>query len=189
MISIIAAIGKNRELGKNNKLLWYIPEDFKRFKELTSGHVIIMGRKTYESIGKPLPNRVNIIVTRDIKKFEIRNSKSKTNSNFQNSNNQNGFEFRDSYLEFNKNFVVCSSLEIAIKKAKRLERNEIFIIGGAEIYKQGIKYADKLYLTLVDKEFPDADAFFPDYSQFKKIVFEENHASGNIKFKFVDLTK
>lgn len=72
IISIIAAIGENRELGKNNKLLWHIPEDFKRFKEITSNHPVIMGRKTYESIGKPLPNRVNIIVTRD-KNFHAEN--------------------------------------------------------------------------------------------------------------------
>lgn len=65
IISIIAAIGENRELGKNNKLLWHIPEDFKRFKELTTGHPVVMGRKTYESIGRSLPNRVNIIITRD----------------------------------------------------------------------------------------------------------------------------
>lgn len=65
MINIIAAIGKNRELGKDNKLLWHIPEDFKRFKMLTSGHIVIMGRKTFESIGKPLSNRTNIVVTRN----------------------------------------------------------------------------------------------------------------------------
>lgn len=65
MLSIIAAIGDNRELGKDNKLLWHIPEDLKRFKTLTAGHTVIMGRKTYESIGKPLPNRTNIVITKD----------------------------------------------------------------------------------------------------------------------------
>ena len=65
-ISIIAAIGKNRELGKDNKLLWHISEDLKRFKQITSGHPVIMGRKTFESLGKPLPNRLNIVITRDI---------------------------------------------------------------------------------------------------------------------------
>lgn len=65
IISIIAAIGENRELGLNNKLLWHIPEDLKRFRQFTTGHVVIIGRKTYESIGKPLPNRTNIIITRD----------------------------------------------------------------------------------------------------------------------------
>jgi len=157
MISIIAAIGKNRELGKDNKLLWHIPGDFKRFKELTSGHVVIMGRKTYESIGKSLPNRINYVITRD-KNYQA------------------------------VGCFIFNSLENAINFAKK-KTFEVFIIGGAEIYKQGIKYADKLYLTLVNKEYSDADTFFPDYSQFKKIVFEENHTSSNIKFKFVDLTK
>lgn len=174
MISIIAAIGKNRELGKDNKLLWHIPEDFKRFKDLTSGHVVIMGRKTYESLPekfRPLPNRANIVVTRD--------------------------------MNFNaKGITVCHSIEEALQFAKQektsavfplpsptAEVKEIFIIGGASIYEQGIKYADKLYLTLVDKEYPDADAFFPEYSEFKKKVFEEDHKKGNIQFKFITLEK
>jgi len=160
MISIIAAIGKNRELGKDNKLLWHISDDFKRFKKLTSGHVVIMGRKTFESIGKPLLNRINIVVTRNRSWTPL-------------------------------GCTVCYSLEEAIEEAKKNlpAGRQVFIIGGAEIYKQGLKYADKLYLTLVDKEFPDADAFFPDYSEFKKVVFEENHISGDIKFKFINLTK
>jgi len=157
MISIIAAIGKNRELGKNNKLLWHIPEDFKKFKQLTSGHIVIMGRKTFESIGKPLPNRINIIVTRNRSWTPL-------------------------------GCTVCYSLEEAINLAKK-KINEIFIIGGAEIYKQGIQYADKLYLTLVNQEYPDADAFFPDYSEFKRKVFEENHILSELQFKFIELEK
>ena len=157
MISIIAAIGKNRELGKNNKLLWHIPEDFKKFKQLTSGHIVIMGRKTFESIGKPLPNRINIIVTRNRSWTPL-------------------------------GCTVCYSLEEAINLAKK-KINEIFIIGGAEIYKQGIQYADKLCLTLVNQEYPEADAFFPDYSEFKRKVFEENHISSELQFKFIELEK
>ena len=165
-VSIIAAIGKNRELGKDNKLLWHIPEDFKRFKDLTLGHVVIMGRKTYESLPekfRPLPNRTNIVVTRDKKVTILKRS------------------YKDSDL------IICYSIEEAIKNSK--SKNEIFIIGGASIYEQGIKYADKLYLTLVDREYPDADAFFPKYSQFKKVVFEESHNAGDIKFKFIDFIK
>ena len=158
MISIIAAIGKNRELGKDNKLLWHIPEDLKRFKELTSGHVVIMGRKTYESIGKPLPNRINIIVTRD-----------------------NDYHQKDT--------IVCHSLEEALRQAQGKPSKEVFIIGGGEIYKQGLEYADKLYLTLIDKEYPEADAFFPDYSEFKRILSEENHEENGIFFKFIDLAR
>jgi len=173
MINIIAAIGKNRELGKNNKLLWYIPEDFKRFKTLTSGHIVIMGRKTYESLPekfRPLPNRINIIVTRD-SRFTI-----------------SARSYKDGKA------IICHSMEEAIEKGTAYvktstSQGEIFIIGGASVYQQGIKYANKLYLTLIDKEYPEADTFFPDYSEFKKKVFEENHFSGEIKFKFVDLTK
>lgn len=157
MISIIAAIGKNRELGKDNKLLWHIVKDFKRFKTLTSGHVVIMGRKTFESIGKPLPNRINIIITRNRAWTPL-------------------------------GCTVCYSLEEGLVEAKK-NKSEIFIIGGAEIYKQGIKYADKLYLTLVDKEFPEADAFFPDYSDFKKIIKEEKKSDGKFTYKFIDLEK
>jgi dihydrofolate reductase len=156
MISIIAAIGKNRELGKDNKLLWHIPEDFKRFKTLTSGHIVIMGRKTFESIGRPLPNRTNYIITR--------------NKDYKAVGCQ-----------------VFNSLEEVIGDSKLTE--EIFVIGGAEIYKQAIKYADKLCLTLVDKEYSDADAFFPDYSIFKNLIFQENHLENEPKFRFVDLTK
>jgi len=165
MISIIAAIGKNRELGKDNKLLWHIPEDFKRFKNLTSGHVVIMGRKTYESLPekfRPLPNRINIVVTR--------------NPNFTTINQ----------------LIVVGSIEEAIESAKakiQNPNNEIFIIGGASIYEQGIKYADKLYLTLVEKEYPDADTFFPDYSQFKKVVSEEKHKDNIYSYRFIELSR
>lgn len=163
MISIIAAIGKNRELGKDNKLLWHIPEDAKRFKDLTSGHVVIMGRKTYESLPekfRPLPNRINIVVTRN-----------------------------PTFTKINQ-LIVVGSIEEAIRLAQdKMPSKEIFIIGGASIYEQGIKYSDKLYLTLVEKEYPDADTFFPDYSQFKKIVFNKDGVEPFLKYKFVDFIK
>jgi len=161
LVNIIAAIGKNRELGKDNKLLWYIPEDFKRFKDLTSGHTVIMGRKTYESLPekfRPLPNRVNVVVTRNV--------------NFK-----------------AEGVTVCHSIEEALQFAKQEKTPEIFIIGGASIYEQGIKYADKLYLTLVDKEYPDADAFFPEYGEFGRVISEEGGVSGGLKYKFVELIK
>lgn len=163
MINIIAAIGKNRELGKDNKLLWHIGEDFKRFKKLTLNSVVIMGRKTFESISKPLPNRINIIITRNRSWTPL-------------------------------GCTVCYSIKEAIDKGAAFaqataSQREIFIIGGAEIYKQGIKYADKLYLTLIDKEFPEADAYFPDYSDFKKIIKEEKKSDGKFTYKFIDLEK
>lgn len=131
MISLIAAIGKNNELGKNNQLLWNMPADMKHFRDTTRGHTVIMGRKTFESIGKPLPNRKNIIITRD-----------------------------KTYLRHGVDVV--HSLDEAIKLTKVSTTEEIFIIGGAEIYKQGIAVADKLYITHVNANFPEADTFFPE---------------------------
>ncbi len=128
MITIIAAIGKNRELGKDNDLIWHLPNDLKRFKKVTSGHDVIMGRKTFESLGKPLPNRTNIIITR--------------NGNFK-----------------AEGCVIVNSLNEAIE-ASKTDPNP-FILGGAEIYKQSIKIADVLDLTLVNAEL-DADVFFPE---------------------------
>lgn len=157
LVSIIAAIGENRELGKNNKLLWHIPEDFARFKKITSFHPVIMGRTTFYSIGKPLPNRLNIIVTRQLD-LSIPDCK------------------------------IAHSVEEAISMATRRDKNEIFIIGGGQIYEQGIKYADKLYLTVVKGKF-DADTFFPDYSKGFRIISESHHKNQNYEYSFVELEK
>lgn len=163
-VSIIAAIGKNRELGKDNKLLWHIKEDLQRFKALTAGHPIIMGRKTWESLPfKPLPNRTNIVVTRN-----------------------SDFSFARSLLA-----KLAGSLEEAIEFAKKEKGGDkVFIIGGGQIYKEAIEkgLVDKLYLTIVDASF-DADTFFPDYSEFKKVIFEEDHDNGEYKYKFLELEK
>lgn len=157
-ISLIAALASgNRALGKDNKLIYQIPEDLKRFRELTSEHVIIMGRKTFESIGRPLPDRTNIIITRDV------------------SYSQEGV-------------IVVHSLEEALEVAKQKEQEEIFIIGGGQIFEETIHLADKLYLTVVEGN-PQADTFFPDYSEFKKVVSEENHESGGFKYKFLELER
>ncbi|MEK7617825.1 MAG: dihydrofolate reductase [Patescibacteria group bacterium] len=157
-ISLIVAIAKNRAIGKDNKLLWYLPEDLKRFKKLTTGHAIIMGRKTFESIGKPLPNRTNIIVTRDpVYKAE--------------------------------GCFVAHSVEEAIYKAQSFEKNEIFIIGGGQIFEQALGLADKLYVTIVEKEYHDADSFFPEYSHFTKIILQEEDEYEGMKYKFLELEK
>ena len=138
MISIIAAIGKNNELGKGNTLLWKMPADMKHFKDITTLHAVVMGRKTFESMGKPLPNRRNIVITRD-----------------------------KSYLRHGVD--VAHSLEEALKISRSIldeqspdKNEEIFIIGGAEIYKQAMPIADKLYITHIDAEEKNADAFFPE---------------------------
>ena len=130
MISLIAAIGKNNELGKNNKLLWHLPADMKHFRDTTALHAVIIGRKTFESIGKALPNRRNIVITRDVKY------------------KKNGVE-------------VVHSLAGALDKFPD-QNEEIFIIGGGELYKQTIEIADKLYITHIQAENKDADAFFPE---------------------------
>lgn len=157
-ISMIAAIAsENRALGKNNELVYHISEDLQRFKRLTSNHLVIMGRKTFESIGKPLPNRINIVVTR--------------NPNFS-----------------VENVVVTHSLDEALRLAELKGESEAFIIGGGQIYEEAIGKADKLYLTIVEGS-PDADTFFPDYAEFKKVVFEEIHEEDGLKYKFLDLEK
>ena len=156
-ISIIAAIAQNRAIGKNNKLLWDIPQDLQRFKRITSGHPVIMGQNTFESLGRPLPNRTNIVLTFD-KSFQA------------------------------PGCIVVYSFEEATKIASEKDKEEIFFIGGGQIYAQAIKLADKLYLTLVEGEY-DADTFFPDYSDFKKTVFEEKRESAGYKYKFLELER
>ena len=158
-ISLIAAISKNRGLGNNDQLLFRIPEDLKRFKDLTAGHAVIMGRKTFESIGNPLPNRTNIFITRHVK-YDAPDCK------------------------------IAHSLLEAIGKATKREPNspEIFVIGGGQIYSEAIKIANKLYLTLVDAE-PEADAFFPPYDNFKKVVFTQPGEYNGLKYTFLDLEK
>ena len=151
MISIIAAIGKNNELGKANKLLWDLPADMKYFREKTAGRTVIMGRKTFESIGYPLPKRRNIVITRG--------------PNY----DKDGIE-------------TTSSLENALKLFPKKEKGskgkdeEIFIIGGAEVYKQAIDIVDKLYITHVDEMFTDADTYFPEITpDVWKEVAREKH--------------
>jgi len=176
MISIIAAIGKNRELGKNNKIPWHVPEDFRRVKTVTSGHPIIMGRKTWDSLPlKPLPNRTNIIITRD-KTFNPH----KNHHKFSNCKNCEGL-----------GCGVVYSLDQAVELAKKKPgSSEIFVIGGGQIYEQAIEkgLVDKLYLTIVDGNF-DADTFFPDYSEFKKVVREESKESEGLRYKFLELIR
>jgi dihydrofolate reductase len=157
MISIIAAIDKNRALGYQNKLLVHLSEDLKHFKEITTGHVVIMGRKTYQAIGQALPNRINIVLSKD-PKFTAENCE------------------------------IFNDLDKALEFAKAQETEEIFFIGGGQIYQQALPLADKLYLTIIDAEY-QADTWFPDYSIFDKVIKEEMHETDNLKYKFVELIK
>lgn len=161
-ISLIAALSQNRAIGKDNTLPWNIPEDMKRFRALTKGHIVIMGRKTFESIGRLLPERKNFIVSRDMN-FKIK-----------------GADVFHSVEE------ALTSSKIKVKSLKL--PGEIFIIGGGQIYSQAIKYADRLYLTIVKINF-DGDAYFPDYSEFKKIVYKKESKDKNYNYTFLEVER
>ncbi len=159
---MIAALGHNRVLGKDNQLLWHIPDDLKRFKALTLGHPVIMGRKTFESIvaalGKALPGRSNIVVTHD-----------------------ESWSYSD--------VLVAHSIEDAITKAKELNSEEIFIGGGAQIYNEALPFADRLYLTLIDDD-KEGDSFFPEYKgEFIKVISNEPRDWEGLKYQWVDIDR
>jgi len=142
MIIMIAAAAENNALGKNNELVWHLPDDFKRFKQLTTGHHIIMGRKTFESFPKPLPNRTHIIIT-----------------------NQENYH--------PENTIVVNSIEEAIGSTPKNE--DVFIIGGGQIYNLGLPFTDKIELTKVHHSF-EADTFFPEINQNEwQLATEEFH--------------
>jgi dihydrofolate reductase len=155
-LTIIVAAGEKNEIGKNNDLIWHLKDDLKRFKALTSGHHIIMGRKTFESFPKPLPNRTHIVITRQ-KNYTVP-----------------------------EGVVVVNSLEEAFKFIKN--DNQPFIIGGGEIYKQALPYAEKIELTRVHDTF-DADTFFPviDADNWREVknVFHTTDDNHEHEFSFL----
>ena len=160
-LSLIVAMSQNRVIGNNNRLPWHLSEDLKRFKQITMGHPIVMGRKTFESIGKPLPGRENIILTRD------------------------------------KNFMamgvtVMHDVEKLLSWAK-IPTQEVFVIGGAEIFKLVLPHAQKIYLTSIEKDF-DGDAFFPaidfkkDFSVVEKTAMMFSQQD-NLPYRFLTLER
>ncbi len=163
-ICIVVAISKkSRAIGNKGKLLWHILEDLQRFKRLTMGHPVIMGRKTFESIlgysgGKPLSGRTNIVLTRD-----------------------------PAYAY--EGAIALPSLEQALEKARSLDMEEIHIGGGAEIYAQVFPLVDRLYLTLIDSEPKEADTFFPDYSAFTKVIEQETRDHNGFSYTWLTLEK
>jgi dihydrofolate reductase len=157
-ISLIAVIAKNRGIGKNNQLLWHIPEDLQRFKKITLGHPVVMGRNTYESLGRPLPGRANIVIARETD-YEASGA------------------------------VTVRSIPEALELAKKeAGGEEIFIIGGGQIYTQTIGLADRLYLTIVDQE-SEADTFFPAFDEWQRIIEEEKITDTAIPHTFRILEK
>ncbi|CAG5069704.1 IS1595 family transposase ISSsu9 [Dyadobacter sp. CECT 9623] len=160
-IAIIVAVSDNGVIGKDNQLLWRLPDDLKRFKQLTLNHPMIMGRKTFESIGKPLPGRTSIVVTRNP-----------------------DFDY--------EGIIVAHSLEAAIALAAETERDEVFIIGGGELYKQAQPLADRLYVTEVHTEI-DGDTYFqiakPESWQETERSVHEHDERHSLKFEFVNYAR
>lgn len=159
MITIIAACSKNLVIGNDNKLIWNVPGDLKRFKEFTTGNIVVMGRKTYESIGKPLPNRRNILLTRD-ESLKIE-----------------GIE-------------IFNDLEKLTKYIQSIQGKEqdIFIIGGGEIYKEFLPISDKIELTLIDKEF-EGDTYFPEIGNEWEEINRESKSCDQFDYHYITYKK
>ena len=156
MVSIIVAIAQNGTIGDKNSLLWHIKEDMRFFRTTTSGHAVVMGRKTFESLGlRPLPKRTNIVITRADRVFE--------------------------------GALTAHSLEEAIRLAEGDE--EIFIIGGAQIYREALRVADRMYITRVMHDY-EGDTSFPDIDLSEwELVAEEKHDRGEeYEYPFAFLT-
>ena len=152
-VSIIVATSLNHAIGKDNQLLWHLPADLKFFKTTTMGCPVVMGRKTFQSIGRTLPGRKNVVITRD-----------------KNFNSDNQFDI-----------LVVGSLDEALVKLHA--ENEVFIIGGGEIYNQSIDSVDNIYITLVNTII-DADVYFSEIDKSKfDLVWEEKHLADE-KYKF-----
>lgn len=153
-ISIIAAIGSNNELGRDNDLIWRLPNDLKFFKSVTTGHTVLMGKNTFWSLPKVLPNRTNIVITH-------------------------------SYEDFPDEVVIYNSIESFLNDYRDSDE-EVFVIGGASIYKQFIDMAENLYLTEIEASCPDASVYFPDFNKedYDKSIIGSNEDNG-ISYKHV----
>ena len=156
MISIIVAIAKNGVIGDKNTLLWHLREDMIHFRTITSGHPVVMGRKTYDSIGRPLPKRTNVVITRDTE-LQI------------------------------EGCTMAHSLTEAVEMFDSSE--EVFIIGGAQIYNQAMPLADRLYQTIIDKEY-EGDSSFPeiDYNSWRQISCEKFERGEEFEYPFSFIT-
>jgi len=165
-ISMIVAVANNGVIGKGNELAWHIRDDLRRFRRMTEGKTIIVGRNTfeqlrhaYESRGKSLPDRNQIILTKNT----------------------------DYVVDLPKCYV-CHSVVEAISKAKEIESDEVYVSGGATIFAQTLGEVSRIYLTKVELEV-DGDAFFPDYSEFNKVLSDEPGEENGIKFRYLTLER
>lgn len=171
IVSAIVAMDRNRGIGKTElgvgKILWRIKDDLVRLKNLTKDHVVILGRKTYNSMawyydksGRSMPGKLYVVITHD-----------------------------KNYRPTRENAIAAGSIEGALEIARKNEPDEIFINGGAQIYEQSLPYVDRLYLTLVDNEY-DVDTYFPDYSDFKKEVSREDRENEEgLKYTWLTLDR
>lgn len=165
-ISIIAAMSANRAIGFRGALPWHIPEDLARFRLLTTGHTVIMGRKTFESLPHgALPNRRNIVLSHNF------------------AGTHSAFAGCDTFSSLTEALASCNGTAH--------DKEEVFIIGGASVYQQALPLANRLYLTLVDNEPPQADTFFPEYDNGGwRIAKKEKHVSSSgIGFSFIDFVR
>ncbi len=170
-INLIAAIGKFNELGKDNDLCWKISADLKRFKSITTGHFILMGRKTFESFGgRTLPNRIHLVI----------------------SNTMNESDEKENLLVFRSVDEAIDWVNTYKSSFTQMNQKDLYVIGGGEIYRQTIEKANRLILTCIDDECKDADVFFPviDMNIFNGISSEEmiDETTG-LKFSYMDFTK
>ena len=162
-ISAIAAIGKKRELGKAGGLIWQFSSDFARMKVLVKNKPLIMGRKTYESIGRELPYAPSIVITRDC-------------------------AYQSPFTNATQTHVV-TNLQQAIEVAKTFTTEEIIIFGGAHIYAEALPLTDRLYLTVIDDTDPAADTFFPSYAAFSHTVEADKAEENSTTFTFLTLER
>ncbi len=154
MISLIVVHDLNRVIGQDNKMPWHIPNELAYFKEKTMGKAIVMGRSTFESIGRPLPGRLNIVITRNT-----------------------------SYIA--EGVTVVHSIAEAIEVANK-HHEEVMIIGGEQIFKEVLPYADLLYITLIEHEFK-GDTFFPSYKQNWEVIStsEQHSTDSGLKYTYM----
>lgn len=196
-ISLIACIAQNGAIGFHNHLLYSIRLDMQRFKMLTTGHTVIMGRMTYLSLPNgPLPNRRNIIVSKTMRKEQNGGMRMEQSAGMASANEAESKNRELSHASAPQ-YEVCRSLEEALSRCRDQGEKEVFIIGGAMLYRSALSLATRLYLTIVEDTPQQADAFFPltaneveclNRAGWTKVK-EETHDEGKLTFRFVDLEK
>jgi len=199
-LSIIAAMDEKRGIGKDNKIPWHIKDDLIKLKSLTKDHLVILGRRTYDSMlwyynksGKEMPGKLYIVITHDEGYKPTRENAAVAHSLDQAlriAADQHGYSSSDlKELRKSKSSVIPNLIgNLDSRFRGNDKKNEVFVIGGGQIYQQALPFTDKLYLTIVEGDY-NCDTFFPDYSAFKKIIHEESKESEGYKYKFLELER